>query len=113
MYSATKWGVVGFTRSLKLLQALHNVRVCALCPAFARTQLVLGAAAISDEFKELLQLTQEGKLLEPEAVADAVLQLVTDAGNGGKVMQITLHGAKYVRFPQLDLPQPSGMSSKL
>jgi NAD(P)-dependent dehydrogenase (short-subunit alcohol dehydrogenase family) len=75
LYTATKHAVVGFVRSLGPTLAARGVRLCALCPGFARTPLVTGA--IDDAVAEL-----GVPLLEADDVAAAVEQMDREADPG-------------------------------
>lgn len=60
MYSATKWGLIGFARSLMLEVRDHNVRVVTICPGSVNT-------SFSDHSGDT------GKIIQPEDVAETVL----------------------------------------
>ena len=83
-YSASKHGVIGFTRSLAMETARTGVTVNAVCPSYADTEMTertLGAVAqrrktTKDEALKLLERTIPlGRLIKPEEVAAAVLYL--------------------------------------
>ncbi len=59
MYSATKWGLIGFSRSLMLEVREHNVRVVTICPGSVNT-------SFSDHSGDA------GKIIQPEDVAETV-----------------------------------------
>eukprot|EP00048_Salpingoeca_helianthica_P018501 m.242154 g.242154 ORF g.242154 m.242154 type:complete len:274 (+) comp25296_c0_seq1:14-835(+) len=69
-YSATKWGVLGFSESLREEMRLlghSHVNVCCLCPSYINTGLFEGAQPAT--------LTW---MLTPEGVADAAIRAIRD-----------------------------------
>jgi NAD(P)-dependent dehydrogenase (short-subunit alcohol dehydrogenase family) len=75
-YVASKHGVVGLTKAAAVEFGKKGVRVNAVCPGSARTQLnverVAGNPAIE---KAMTDVTPMKRFVEPEEVADAVLWL--------------------------------------
>lgn len=83
-YAAAKHGVLGLTRSLALELAKTAITANCVCPGFTRTQIVqdsvrnIVAKTGRDEAAALAELTRfnpQGRLVEPEEVAAAVLSL--------------------------------------
>ncbi|XP_029282124.1 carbonyl reductase family member 4 [Cottoperca gobio] len=70
VYSASKAGLRGFTRSLAKEVSSRNVRVNLLCPGFIRTDMT---AALQEDAVRSVPL---GRFGEPEEVAQAVLFLL-------------------------------------
>jgi len=64
VYSATKWGLIGFARSLMLEVREHNIRVVTICPGSVNTNF-------NDNEKDNLQIIQ------PEDVAETVMFALT------------------------------------
>lgn len=85
IYAAAKAGVIHFSRSLAYL-ANEGIRVNAVCPTFTDTPLVRagGEGAIEAMKQEV------GGILQPEQVAQGVLELVRDDSRAGAVMRVTV-----------------------
>jgi NAD(P)-dependent dehydrogenase (short-subunit alcohol dehydrogenase family) len=88
-YSAAKWAVVGFTKSLAMELGPANIRVNAIQPGVVegdRIDRVIGAKAQSlgvsfDEFKErLLSKVSLRRMVSAQDIANMALFLATDAG---------------------------------
>lgn len=77
VYAATKAGVVHFTRSCEPLAQSHGVRVNCVCPGLVDTPMVLETGG--GEIADWLRPVWDGvKVLAPEDIAGAVLELVRD-----------------------------------
>lgn len=83
-YCAAKHGVVGLTRALALEVAKKGVTVNAVCPGYTETDIVRDAVANivaktgrgeDDARAELARRNPQGRLVQPQEVADAVLWL--------------------------------------
>lgn len=83
-YCAAKHGVVGLTRALALEVAKKGVTVNAVCPGYTETDIVRDAVAnivaktgrSEDEARaELSKRNPQGRLVQPQEVADTVLWL--------------------------------------
>lgn len=77
-YSASKAGIIGFTRTVAQELASRKVTVNAICPGFIASEMTeaLGPA-ILDEVKKRIPSKRLG---EADEVADAVLFLASDSG---------------------------------
>jgi NAD(P)-dependent dehydrogenase (short-subunit alcohol dehydrogenase family) len=96
VYAASKAGVIHFSRSLAYLAA-EGIRVNAICPTFTDTPMVrvAGDAAIEMMKREV------GGILQPENVAEGVLELVRDDSRAGAVMRVTVRkGLDYTFEPR-------------
>lgn len=82
-YSATKAGVVMFTRACADLHRTRNIRVNALLPALVDTPLLAKSGDGSTEAAWARQARQIFPLLSPAVVADAVVELVRDDSLAG------------------------------
>ncbi|HSE51733.1 MAG TPA: SDR family NAD(P)-dependent oxidoreductase [Gemmatimonadales bacterium] len=65
-YAASKHAVLGFSKSLMLEVRTHGVRVLAICPGSVNTALI----------RNIRSPSREGEVLEPEDVAQAILDAV-------------------------------------
>ncbi|KAG7320679.1 hypothetical protein KOW79_015094 [Hemibagrus wyckioides] len=108
VYTATKHGVVGFTRALAVASQVagYGVRINALCPSFVRTALIdsFKQEDKTGQFHTLLPFTQSLMdkyiIIEVEQVAKAFLLLVKDESVNGAALTVTSEGAAYVTFPK-------------
>ncbi|MDR2188406.1 MAG: SDR family oxidoreductase [Azonexus sp.] len=104
-YCAAKHGVIGLTRALALEAARKGVTVNAVCPGYTETDIVREAVdnimaktgMPREEAKaKLAEVNPQGRLVQPEEVADAVAWLCQDGAaavngqaipvDGGEVM---------------------------
>lgn len=93
VYAATKAGIVNFSRSLAYLAA-EGIRVNAICPSFVDTPLV---RRNGDERVEEVSRAMGG-ILQPEFVAEGVIELVQDDTKAGAIMRVTVQrGRDYAR----------------
>ncbi|XP_075994738.1 carbonyl reductase family member 4 [Genypterus blacodes] len=81
VYSASKAGLEGFTRSLAKEVASRNIRVNLLAPGFIRTDMTAGLRE-----EALVRSVPLGRLGEPEDVAHAVLFLLESPYITGQVL---------------------------
>ena len=93
-YAASKWGLVGLSKSMALELAPFNVRVLTIHPTGVNTPLNDGLAMMEGKTPEEIAEASAGNLLpvpwiEPEDVADSVLFLASD-----KAKYVT--GSQYV-----------------
>lgn len=84
-YSASKHGILAFSRSCKPLHAAHGIRVMAICPG------VVDTAIVPKDAEWLAPVLASLKMLAPEDIARAVLDIVADDTLAGD--QVTVSNA--------------------
>ena len=75
-YSATKWGLIGFTKAVALDLAPHNILVNAVSPGFVDTELtrkILG----NKEIEELIDTIPQKRLADAGEIAKTVVFLTS------------------------------------
>ena len=77
LYTSSKSGLVGFTRSLAVEYAAANILVNAVSPGFTRTELTKQSLSV-DEMKSLSNEIPMGRFAEPNEIAKIVLFLCSD-----------------------------------
>jgi SDR family mycofactocin-dependent oxidoreductase len=82
-YAASKWGLVGLTKSWAIELAPHNIRVNSIHPTGVNTPMNDGLASLEGKTPQEIAEASAGNLLpvpwiEPEDVANAVLYLVSE-----------------------------------
>ena len=93
-YIAAKHGAVGLTRALAAEYAATNLRVNAVCPGFVDSDMTAqsianiasktGRSAV-EAVAELARLNPSGRLITPDEVAAATLDLILSERNGEAV----------------------------
>lgn len=78
VYSASKHGVVGLTRSAALDYIGHGIRINAVCPGATRTQLLANWFQDPKVEEFILSRHPIGRVAEPEEIARAALFLASD-----------------------------------
>ncbi|KAL1023720.1 hypothetical protein UPYG_G00045120 [Umbra pygmaea] len=97
VYTATKYGVIGFSRAIADAAEVENygVRINTICPAFVDTPLLRSVehednmgkfVKFKDDFKQ--SMIKFG-VLEPALIAEGILRLITDTNLNGVVMKVT------------------------
>lgn len=82
-YAASKWGLVGLTKSWAIELAPYNIRVVSIHPTGVNTPMNDGLAALEGATPQQIAERSAGNLLpapwiEPEDVASAVVYLASD-----------------------------------
>ena len=82
-YAASKWGLVGLTKSWAIELAPYNIRVIALCPTGVNTPMNDGLAMLEGQTPREIAERSAGNLLampwiEPDDVAGAVVFLASN-----------------------------------
>lgn len=89
-YSASKAGVIGFTRTAAREIAGRKVTVNAICPGFIETEMTAALGpVVQDEVKKRVPAKRLGK---SEEIADAVLYLASESGSYITGQVLTLDG---------------------
>ncbi|XP_076843171.1 15-hydroxyprostaglandin dehydrogenase [NAD(+)]-like [Brachyhypopomus gauderio] len=107
VYTATKHGVVGFSRALAVTSEVVDagVRINTLCPEFVRTSLLdsFKSEEKAGPFTSLQAVAQslldKFSIIEVEEVAKAFLLLVQDESLNGAVLTVGRDGAALMSFP--------------
>lgn len=76
-YSASKFGLIGLTRSSSLDLAPHNILVNAICPGFTSTELTMSILT-KEEIKKLSKQIPMGRFAEVEEIAKVAVFLCSD-----------------------------------
>jgi len=102
-YCAAKHGTLGLTRSLALETATKNITVNAVCPGYTETELVQNSINTimektgrneSEARSELTQGNPQGRLVQPEEVANAVLWLCSPGAEAVTGQAIAVAGGE-------------------
>ena len=84
VYAASKAGVMRFSAALAPLKDRMNIRVNCICPGWVDTPMVQRTRA--EMSPEEWQAIAPAVMLQPEEIADAVVQFVRDETLAGRVM---------------------------
>ncbi|KAL4660022.1 15-hydroxyprostaglandin dehydrogenase NAD(+)-like [Arapaima gigas] len=107
VYTATKHGVVGFSRAIADVCSVcaYGVRVNVLCPSYTNTAILssMKDESMAGPFVCLRDISskmlQNAGMLEVSEVAEGFLQLVTDESKNGAALMVTKSMMTYVTFP--------------
>lgn len=91
VYSATKTGIVAFSRSWAMHPEIkkNGVRIACLCPSFANTDIVKGTNDKVQGAALANTVFNRYSLMTTERVTEAFLRVLDDNNNNGKVMIVT------------------------
>ena len=97
IYAAAKAGVVNFTYSLAPWAEGRKIRVNCVCPGIVDTPLVRRLSA--ERAAAGLASIVPGKIIQPEAIAEAVLFLLRDDTLFGRALEVRPGGHRLVETP--------------
>jgi acetoacetyl-CoA reductase len=94
-YAAAKAGLVGFTKSLALENAVKGITVNAIAPGYIATEMV---RAVPEDVlnAKILPFIPVGRLGEPEEVARCVVFLAADEAGFITGSTLTVNGGQYM-----------------
>ena len=96
-YNAAKHGVLGPTRSLAIEFAKKGITVNAVCPGYTNTEMVESALkkimattgrTREQAFADVVKSNPQGRLIEPQEVADTVVWLCQQASVTGQAIAV-------------------------
>jgi acetoacetyl-CoA reductase len=93
-YAAAKAGILGFTRSLALENASHNITVNAVAPGYCETTMV--AAVRPEVLQAIVAGIPVGRLGTPDDVARMVAFLADDAASFITGATFDVNGGQYL-----------------
>ena len=102
-YCAAKHGVLGLTKSLALELATKGITVNAVCPGFTETDLVRESInrvvaktgrTPEQAMAEFVKTNPQGRLVQPEQVADAVIWLCSEGASAVTGQAISVSGGE-------------------
>lgn len=92
-YSASKFAVVGMTKSAAMEYAPYNIRINAVCPSYTQTPMLDSVVEKQPGIdKKLLRFVPMGRFAEADEIADAVLWLASDQSKFITGQTITIDG---------------------
>lgn len=105
-YAASKFALIGFTQSMAVEAAIHNIRVNAVCPGFVDTKM--GRATIQRKAdrnnitfeQQLEKINRElpsGRITTPNEVANTIAFLLTDAAQNIIGESVKISGGTVMR----------------
>lgn len=80
-YNASKYGVVGLTKSAGLEYAPQGIRVNAVCPGWVETPMTAEFGSDPERRKMMVASEPIGRTAQPEEIASTILWLCSDAAS--------------------------------
>jgi NAD(P)-dependent dehydrogenase (short-subunit alcohol dehydrogenase family) len=80
LYSGTKFGLIGYTKSLANELACDNILVNAVCPGFTNTELTASSLSL-EQLNSILASVPMHRMASPEEIANVVLFLLSEANS--------------------------------
>lgn len=92
-YSASKFAVVGMTKSAAMEYASNNIRINAVCPSYTQTPMLDSVVEKQPGIdQKLLKFVPMGRFAEADEIADAVIWLASDQSKFITGQTITIDG---------------------
>ena len=93
-YSATKAGVIGFSRSVALEAARAGVTVNCICPGFILTEMT--SAMKPEMLDAMVKLIPLGRIGQPEDIANGVAFLASEDANWITGETLSINGGQFM-----------------
>jgi NAD(P)-dependent dehydrogenase (short-subunit alcohol dehydrogenase family) len=97
VYCASKWGVIGLTKSVALEVARKNIRVNAIAPGSVMTPLLTDMFGSEQGARDtVLPMIPMGRISDPSEIANLVLFLSSDAASFITGQAVVIDGGGFV-----------------
>jgi len=93
-YTASKAGLIGFTKSLALEGASRNITANAIAPGYTETAMV--GAVPPEVLQQILKSVPAGRLAKPAEIARGVIFLAADGAGFITGTTLSINGGKYL-----------------
>ncbi|MES2401119.1 MAG: acetoacetyl-CoA reductase [Pseudomonadota bacterium] len=93
-YSASKAGIIGFTKALALEGASRNITANVIAPGYTDTAMI--AAIPAEVMDAILKTIPAGRLAKPAEIARAVVFLAADEAGFITGTTLSINGGKYL-----------------
>ena len=96
LYTAAKFGVLGFSRAMGGYHRPYGIRVNCVCPSFTDTAMVSSGAAAH---KSMAAAVKALGVMDVSVVTNAMLALMCDRSRNAAAVRVTArNGAEYIDF---------------